>query len=348
NIFSGLAINMERPFRTGDIVKIGNNPVGTVLDLGWRTTRIQTPINTVVSIPNHSVGDVTIENFTFPNETIMQVVRIHVDIHHSPDRVLKVIRDGALSVPAIPDAQIIIAGVSYDGVDERGACYVVAYNLTNYAKWIPASRQLKLSIRKHLHHANIPVLTASKQVLTRTFEKDRQLSPTDSIEMVLQDNAILGIMTPEFRSELANKLIPLEYKPGEMIIQAGEKGSSMFVVQEGVVEVSIFDSQLEDDIIAAQLGVGQFFGEMSLLTGEVRSANVKALTFTRILEVRKEDIDSELKANPEFLQALGEVLASRNLANENLLKSDQEAETSEKGLVNDICQRIARFFNLKF
>ncbi len=64
NIFSGIVLNLERPFRPGDWIKIGDAPVGRVVDISWRAMQIRAFQNSVISIPNSMVAASRIENFT--------------------------------------------------------------------------------------------------------------------------------------------------------------------------------------------------------------------------------------------------------------------------------------------
>jgi branched-chain amino acid transport system substrate-binding protein len=62
NVFSGIAINIERPFRVGDWVKIGNLEEGRVVDVTWRTTRLSTRAGIVLSVPNSVASEASIHN----------------------------------------------------------------------------------------------------------------------------------------------------------------------------------------------------------------------------------------------------------------------------------------------
>ncbi len=68
NIFAGLALNIERPFRIGDKVKIGDLNEGEVLDITWRTIKIRTRDNVLVSIPNSAAAENPIHNLSYPTE----------------------------------------------------------------------------------------------------------------------------------------------------------------------------------------------------------------------------------------------------------------------------------------
>lgn len=100
-----------------------------------------------------------------------------------------------------------------------------------------------------------------------------------------------------------------EYNDGEVIVRQGELGDSMYVVQEGRVEVV----QEKDgrDIKLAELEDGDFFGEMALFEKEVRSATVRALGSVRILTVDKRTLLRRIHEDPSLAFRVIEKLCKR-------------------------------------
>ncbi|MBD3166060.1 ABC transporter substrate-binding protein, partial [bacterium] len=82
NIFSGIAINLERPFRIGDWVKIGANDEGEVVDVTWRTTRIRTRANEILSLPSSMASESVIVNYNYPDNVFWEYFPLHVGNTH--------------------------------------------------------------------------------------------------------------------------------------------------------------------------------------------------------------------------------------------------------------------------
>jgi CRP-like cAMP-binding protein len=98
-----------------------------------------------------------------------------------------------------------------------------------------------------------------------------------------------------------------------VIIEQGSAGQSMFGLTEGLLEVLVEHPEKDELINVAQLDPGAFFGEMSLLVGEPRSATVRAVTESVVYEIRRDTIIELLEARPEIGEALSEVIARRNI-----------------------------------
>ena len=86
------------------------------------------------------------------------------------------------------------------------------------------------------------------------------------------------------------------YQPGENIVQQGENGNNMFVIQSGSVE--IIQHKDGKDIRIAELFTGDFFGEMALFERGLRSSTVRAKGETRVLTVDKSTLMNRVQEDP--------------------------------------------------
>ena len=101
------------------------------------------------------------------------------------------------------------------------------------------------------------------------------------------------------------------YSKGEAILRHGTVGDSMFVIHSGSVTVRLPDDSLTGWHQVAQLGPGTFFGEMALLTGEVRTADVVAVTDVVALELGKASLQPILGSHPDLAGAISHQIMQR-------------------------------------
>jgi monovalent cation:H+ antiporter, CPA1 family len=97
--------------------------------------------------------------------------------------------------------------------------------------------------------------------------------------------------------------------PNERIIRKGDRGDAVFFIASGAVEVTLPAGPV-------RLGSGEFFGEMALLSGRPRHADITALTYCRLLVLRKADFEHFITANPEAKEAINRIAASRHSMNQ--------------------------------
>jgi len=130
--------------------------------------------------------------------------------------------------------------------------------------------------------------------------------------------------------KISEKMISRLYEKGKMILLEQSQGETFFIIISGVVKVT----RLSDDgreVILAILGESDFFGEMSLLDGEGRSANIVANEKSEVVTLSRRDFLDCLQKYPKIAIALLEELAVR------LRKSDQHIESLS---LSDSEQRI--------
>lgn len=134
--------------------------------------------------------------------------------------------------------------------------------------------------------------------------------PLKDVAALLGGTPVFALLTREELDTLARTARPLTFGPAERIIVQDEPGDSLFAVVEGTVEVFL----RQQDGTEVELGTrprGTVLGEMSLLTGEPRSATVRAVDGALVYEVGRQQYEPILAARPELRQALEDAMAER-------------------------------------
>jgi len=156
---------------------------------------------------------------------------------------------------------------------------------------------------------------------TRTLQIER---PSRTHEEQIQSTARLILrqqpMFKSFTDEQLDALLPRgqieKFGAGEKVIMQGANGDSMFILVKG--EANVVMNRNGMDTLVASLNSGDCFGEMSLLTGEKRSASVIAHTDCEVVEIGKAILANSLKENPELVTKLSTLLAQRQMENDGI------------------------------
>lgn len=165
-----------------------------------------------------------------------------------------------------------------------------------------------------------------------------QRRPVEDVYSLLGDVLLFRMLTDMERRNLAETVREIALGPAERIIVEGREGTSLFVVGEGALEVLArqtdgFDKRI--DIVNR----GQVVGEVSLLTGVLRTATVRALGSAVVYEIGKEQYEPIIQARPEIVDELA-VIMEQHLRS---IREHREAYALEKETAA-IRQRIRRFF----
>ncbi|HUG52291.1 MAG TPA: cyclic nucleotide-binding domain-containing protein [Vicinamibacteria bacterium] len=105
----------------------------------------------------------------------------------------------------------------------------------------------------------------------------------------------------------------LAFEPGDIVLTEGDPGDSLFVLTEGRVKAFVRDPAQGRQMLMRELGEGDFFGEISILSGKARSATVTAATRCEMLELDRNTLDQISQSYPNVRQVLEEFYLARAL-----------------------------------
>ena len=137
-------------------------------------------------------------------------------------------------------------------------------------------------------------------------------SKTFTPEELVDRFPLFSGLTPEQREVLVLHFGSRAAEPGERIIRAGEKADAVYFVCQGEVEVSVADRRIK-------LGPGDFFGEMALISGLPRSADVTALDYCKFATLSRRDFRQFLSRYPDIRDQIAAITAQRREMNRQLL-----------------------------
>ena len=138
----------------------------------------------------------------------------------------------------------------------------------------------------------------------RFFYHHRQEETSEVLDEIAHVEMLHNLSPSEVQA-IIPLLKALSVEPGTTLCQEGAPGDAMFIIVDGEADI------YKGPQLMAQLGAGEMFGEMALLTGEERSASVVARTPMRLYELDKSDFDGMLTRSPHLASGLSRILARR-------------------------------------
>ncbi len=170
-----------------------------------------------------------------------------------------------------------------------------------------------------------------KNALWSNFFKNWQTEESQTVLTLKQVPVFSGLKHREFNA-LENLIHNRNYKPGEMVFKRLAPGEGMYIILSGKVEIYLEMEGGERNVLTT-LSDGDFFGELSLLDDEVRSAAAVAAEATELLGFFRPDLFSLLERNPELgnkiLINLARVISARLRKTNDLLTAAQRSLANE-------------------
>jgi small-conductance mechanosensitive channel/CRP-like cAMP-binding protein len=344
DLFYGVTLALERPFEIGDWVQLRDGVVGQVQEMTWRSVKLVTYDNLKLVVPNSQVATEQIANFDQPDSTWRSRLRITLGYDVPASEVKRLLLSAIEQVPETasidrePDARV----VEYEA---RGVVWELRFWLPGYESGSHVTQRVHEALLRGLHVAGIHHPRLREELLVGVLDRERA-SERDASRKWIERIDLFAPLSEEERTELQACARRVELAPGAAIVEQGHEGSSLFVIHEGALQV--WTGGDADREALGTMGPGEVFGEMSLLTGALRSATVTARMSSVVFEIGREALEPLLKRNEDLARDLASIVADRALAD-----SQRDAERSQQDLVREhasrtraLVERIRFFFSL--
>ena len=352
DVFSGLAINIERAFRIEDTIRVGDTE-GKVIEINWRSTHIRTPHNMVVIIPNSRIASAVLTNLSKLGSHFRSVLTIRLDYSVAPKDGLRTLNAAVqhvqenISVDKGDIQTVLESDVIAVNIDDIGVEYQIRYWVSEYKMQALVRNRIISSVMEQLRrvgmypsHPQQHIVHEPHKIETKTEEERR--------EDLIHNTSFFADIDKKEAQYLSKALLKKRYREGDVVLKRGEKGTSMFFIQDGLADVYIWiESQKIEKRVASMIG-GTSFGEMSLLTGEPRSATIKAKTELLLFELKKEHVQELLQKRPELAQSISSIIATYKLRDQAVReKHSKKREVEERETFSrQLLGKIQSFFQL--
>jgi small-conductance mechanosensitive channel/CRP-like cAMP-binding protein len=314
NLFAGLAIQAQRPFEVGDWIQFNqdSSQIGQVTEINWRATTVLTADRAEVIVPNALLAMAPIVNFSRQGGKTRRSVFVHAPYGVPPQRVQRVIRAALVDAPGVlSDPAPAVVTFAFD---ERGVQYAVRFWISDFGLRTKLEGAVRDRIWYALGREGIDIPPPARSVRMQKAGK-RTVSLQEEGRVARQEQALCHVdffnhLPEEPRRRLAALARTRLYAEQEVIIRQGDPGDDMFLIETGEVAVTL-DRPDEPTAELARLGPGSFFGEMSLLTGEPRSATVRATRECEVLVVGKSAFAQILATSPDLAEHVAQTITHR-------------------------------------
>jgi small-conductance mechanosensitive channel/CRP-like cAMP-binding protein len=346
NLFSGIALQIDSSISIGDWIRLDDRAIGKVLEIRWRSTVLRTKNDDLVIIPNGLFAKGTITIFGKDGLQNRRWVYFNVHLRHPPNQVQQVVTAalaGAPNVSMSPPPDCITWRYHESWLE-----YAVRYRLVDYLPDDSTDSEVRKRIWYALHRENIEIPYPGFNVFTTELSAAREQSKSErERERRLELLGQVGILAPLDDGErvlVADGLRHVVFGGGETILRAGEPGDSLYVLRSGTVSVRLCADGLEREV--AQLGPGDFFGEMSLLTGAPRRATVVAKGDAECYVIDRAAFQEILRRNGRLADQIGKLLSEREMRNK-IEREGMSAEAARAHADHEaLLDRIKDFFGL--
>ena len=304
NAFAGLAIQSERPFNVGHWIRVGEFE-GRVAEVTWRATKLRTKSGNFIVVPNNIIAKEAITNYSEPAVPTRLEIDVGVSYSAPPPLVKAAMLEAIAQVPTVlkaPAPDVILIDFAASSMNYRARFWIEDYEFDDLAK-----DQVRVAIHYAFGRHGIEIPYPIQVEYSREWPGDDPEKRQHERARILEAVDLFATLTPQQRLEIASSTVMQTFGSGEAIVRQGEAGDSMFVVASGRVAAVLEPERRE----LATIEKGGYFGEMSLLTGEPRSATVVARGEVVVLRLDADLFRRLGQESPRTIEQVGIAAATR-------------------------------------
>ncbi len=330
-LLAGLTLAWEQHLQAGAWIEL-DGVVGRIEELGWRSLVVRTLLGDRRLIPNSAVARSSIRLLGRGELPAAVPVRLGVSYNTPPDRVKAVLGAVARDIPGVlsePAPQVLVTEFADSAVTYE--CRL----------WTRAPWQVPDMTDRMLTRGYAALSRAGMEIPfpQRTLHVVRKPVPPDHAQLcraALTDAAIFAGLPEPALSRLATHSRWLRFVPGEAVISEGDASRALYVVAEGQAVIQQQRRELN------RLASGEVFGEIAFLTGQPRTATVRAATELHVVEVDSDALSALLEENADLADVLADRVAGRS---QTVLAAEKRGEptTVEGGVLSQLRSRLRRF-----
>jgi small-conductance mechanosensitive channel/CRP-like cAMP-binding protein len=332
NILGGIALQLDGSIHEGDWIQLENGKQGQVTAIRWRHTVVETRDWSTIIVPNAVLlsSNIMLLGKRDGAEVPQRMwVWFNVDFRFAPSRVVDVVtealrRSPIENVAADPPPQCVCMDFSRDG-KESFATYAARYWIVDLHTDDATQTRVRGRVYTALDRAGIPLAMPAHTAFVELQDEDRAKKKlareTESHLAVLRTVPLFRTLKEDELRALAAGMSRAVYANGELITKQGATAHWLYVMTAGTAEVRTNvdangpgkHAAPAQSVRVARIIAPDFFGEMGMMTGETRSADVIAIGDVECFRLGQDTFKTVLLARPEIADELAETLAARRM-----------------------------------
>ena len=317
DMFIGLAIHVERPFKIGDWIQIHRNRrethvVAKVIEINWRTTRLKTTENNMIVIPNNVIGTSILTNYMEPKPHFRIDLPFMIDFEIPSERASRILEAGIRSIAGqfgileVPEPEVRLCEATLEGQRFEVRYFILPAHISPNE-----SRDLvNRSVLEHLKRSGISPAKPKEQVyLNKETQKQLDTSKNEDIYELLSRTELFNKLSIDELMAVFSGMKRREIHKGDTLYKQGERGNTMYLLLEGLLHSTI---QIKGSDIPARIEsvkAGSHFGEESVMFGTTRPSTMQASTDCIVYEIAKDQMKEILAKRGDLLSMLTDDIA---------------------------------------
>jgi small-conductance mechanosensitive channel/CRP-like cAMP-binding protein len=345
DLFSGLALNISRPYMVGDwIVLSDDNIEGRVVETNWRATHLLNGTNDLVVLPNSGLAKSRFTNLSSPNRSHGVTLNVRLAPTMAPSALAEVMNTVLMSSNSI--ATTPPPAVWIKSLDAQAIEFTLSFRVKDFAAASTAKHEVYDLIYRHTRASGIALAGppgAAAAPALQPAAAPASTTPRTLTLRLLDATPLFVSLTEEEKETLARSMTRRTYRKNEVVVEEGAKLNALMVIRNGVVVVS----RNEDghDVELSRLAPGDYFGDGGVFTDTEEKGTVRALTAVTIYEIAQAGLAQLLRQRPSIADEIGMTLTRRDKLGQ--APTGNVGDEIDEGAASRLIARIRQLFEVR-
>ena len=341
DVFSGIALNLSKPYDVGDWIVLGDGSEGRVVETNWRATHLLNASNDLVVLPNSNLAKAYLTNLSSPNRSHGVKLRIRLVPTMAPSGIDRIMQTVLLSSNSIllepaPTAEI-------KSLDAQAIEFELSFRVRDFSAASTARHEVYDLIYRHVRASGLVLAQPKEAAIAASVQPTvgAAVAPRAAALRMLDAVSLFARLTEEEKETLAPTMTRRTYRKGEVLAEQGAKLDSLVVIRTGVLIVSRKEGAAEIEL--SRLSPGDYFGEGGLFTGSSGPGTIRAMTFAVVYEVGQAALAALMHNRPGIADEIAVTLSQRGKAGISGNASDHG--NADAPTVSALVARIRQLFS---
>lgn len=334
DLFSGIALNLGRPFVIGDWIVLSDGTEGRVIESNWRSTHLLTLAHNVVALPNSFLAKLGLTNVSSPDESHGLSLVVRLAPTKAPAFVVNSMQAALSSsntIQKMPPPLVAIRSIDAVAIELE-----LSFRISHLDRRTSARNEVFDLVYRHSRSNGLSLaVPPSASIALGSLPGEGTVDATHftAVELI-RTIPIFSALTAEEQAALASTAALRAYRKGDVIARRGEMLPSLMIIRTGVIVRQDGDDVHPQDI--DHLAPGDFFGETGLLAGIGETATLRAASRVVVYEIDQQSFAPLLRDRPEMAEDLAAILSARMSTIGETGATGQQRGSSKSALLNAI------------
>ncbi len=343
DVFSGIALNLGRPYGIGDRLVLNDGIEGRVVETNWRATHLLNYANDLVIVPNSDLAKARLTNLSSPERSHGAKLSVRIAPTASPSVIAEVMHVVLLSSNTIlfdPEP-----GVQVKSMDAAAIELELSFRVADAAGVGKAQNEIFDLVFRHAKAAGLRLAPPLQGGGFGEAHAGADAAPGHHLttsRRLLDAIPLFSALTDEEKDALAATMTRRTVRKDEVVVEQGATLHALMIIRSGAVSVTRYDKDRAVEL--SRLAPGDSFGERGLLTGAGEPGTIRALTTVVVYEIGQECLAPLMRERPSIAEDLGATLARRSATAKHLLEPGQNG--AGPGSAPHLVARIRQLFSI--